>query len=85
MKNLIEVNYEVTKKRGLINKETSTREFVMKLKEEVQEFIDAALHEKGDFNHELADVILVCFNIARHYGVDIEKQLLNNIIKNFNR
>jgi len=85
MKIITKLNYEVTKKRGLITEETSIREFVMKLEEEVQEFICAALHEKGDFNHELGDIILVCLNIAKHYDVDIEKQLLTNIFKNMKR
>ena len=85
MKNLIEMNYTVTQKRGLIDSKTQTVDFVLKLEEEVQEFIDAAINDNGDFDHELADIILVCFNIARHYGVDIEKQLLNNIIKNVQR
>lgn len=85
MKTIIELNYEVTKKRGLIDKHTTTSDFIMKLEEEVQEFISTTVHENGDFDHELADIILVCLNIAKHYGIDIEKQLLTNIIKNFNR
>ena len=85
MKNLITFNYEVTKNRGLIDSNTTQSEFIKKLEEEVQEFIDAAINDNGDFNHELADIILVCFNIAKHYNIDIEKQLLNNILKNLKR
>ena len=85
MKTIIEFNYQVTSQRGLINDNTTVREFVLKLEEEVKEFLDAALHDKGDFNHELADIILVCLNISRHYGIDIEQQLLNNISKNLLR
>jgi NTP pyrophosphatase (non-canonical NTP hydrolase) len=85
MKNLIHFNYEATKNRGLITKETTQRDFVLKLAEEVGEFEDAALNDCGDFNHELADIILVCFNIASHYSIDIEQQLLKNITKNLNR
>jgi len=85
MKNLITFNYEVTKKRGLIDSSTTKNEFIMKLEEEIQEFIDSAINDNGDFNHELADIVLVCFNIAKHYNIDIEKQLLNNILKNLKR
>lgn len=85
MKNIIELNYRVTRNRGLINNKTTDREFVMKLEEEVQEFVDAFLHGDGDYGHELADIILVCFNIAKHYGLDVEYQLLTNISKNISR
>jgi NTP pyrophosphatase (non-canonical NTP hydrolase) len=36
-------------------------------------------------DEELADVILVCLNIAKHYKIDIEKELNNKIKKNFKR
>jgi len=85
MKNIIDINYEVTVNRGLISKETKMSDFVMKLEEEVQEFIDAALNGEGDEIHELADIVLVCLNIAKHYSIDIEKQLLINIAKNVTR
>lgn len=85
MKHIIEFNYETTKKRGLISKDTRQENFVMALEEEVSEFIDAALHEKGDYDTELADIILVCLNIAKHYGIDIESQMVRNIAKNMYR
>jgi len=34
---------------------------------------------------ELADIILVCLNIAKHYNIDIEKELKNKIQVNFKR
>ena len=82
MKDIIDRNYAATRKRGKIDERTVPSDFIMKLEEEVQEFIGAALHNKGDFNHELADIILVCLNISKHYGVDIESQMNNNIDKN---
>ena len=80
MKNLIERNYQSIVDRGLITPTTSIREFWMKLEEEVQEFIEA--ESVKNRNEELADIILVCFNIAKHYNIDIEKELVNKIIKN---
>lgn len=97
MKHIINFSFEVTKRRGLIDRnKTTMRDFVMKLEEEVQEFADVALnqpnkklylanHKSEDFNQELADIVLVCFNIAKFYGIDIESELSKNIIKNMNR
>ena len=83
MKNIIEANYQSIKKRGLITENTTEYDFVMKLEEEVQEFIDA--ESSLEIAEELADVILVCLNYAKHYRIDIEKQLLLNITKNQTR
>jgi len=83
MKNIIEANYESIKKRGLITENTTESDFVMKLEEEVQEFIDA--ESSLEIAEELADVILVCLNYAKHYGINIEEQLLINITKNQTR
>jgi len=83
MKDIINANYQSIKKRGLITPRTTESDFIMKLEEEVQEFIDA--ESKQDKAEELADVILVCLNYAKHYGINIEKQLLLNITKNQTR
>ena len=79
MKNIIEENYKSIVKRGLITPETTSTDFIMKLEEEVQEFIDAAKYSLENENEELADIILVCLNYARHYGVDIESELKRKI------
>ncbi len=79
MKELIEENYISIIKRGLINEKTTLQDFLNKLDEEVQEFKDDNSYE------ELADIILVCLNIARHYNIDIENELINKINKNKNR
>lgn len=79
MNQIIEENYKVTVNRGLITEKTQIVDFLNKIDEEVKEFKDTL-----EF-HELADIILVCLNIAKHYNVDIEKQLINNINKNKNR
>lgn len=85
MKNIIEQNYRSIVKRGLINDNTKRLDFVLKLEEETQEFIDAFLYDNGNEKIELADVILVCLNIARHYHIDIETELKNKIEINKNR
>lgn len=86
MKNIIETNYESTVKRGLINRETSKYEFISKIKEEVMELEIADMNRDWkNFNEELADIILVCLNFAKHYNIDIEKELINKIKINYNR
>ena len=85
MENIIESNYKSIVDRGLISPKTTKRDFILKLEEEVQEFIDASLNSNGSESEELADVILVCLNIANHYGINIEREIKNKIRKNFNR
>ena len=85
MKHLIESNYKSILKRGLINESTSSLDFIMKLEEEVQEFIDAEKFGLENEREELADIILVCLNYARHYDIDIENELKNKIIINNKR
>jgi len=85
MKNIIESNYKSILKRGLIDISTTKSDFVLKLEEEVQEFIDAFIYGSGDTNEELSDIILVCLNVARHYEIDIEKELKNKIKTNEKR
>jgi len=87
MKDLIERNYLSTVKRGLITPDTGIVEFLDKLEEEVGEFIETidnpTTEEATAF--ELADIILVCFNIAHHYGIPIEQYLKTKININFQR
>jgi len=85
MKTIIETNYATTVARGKINDSTTAAQFIMALEEEVQELIDALLDDIANVDHELADVILVCLNMARHWGIDIEDQLIKNITKNIDR
>ncbi len=79
MKQIIEDNYKSIVKRGLITPETDSSDFIMKLEEEVQELIEAENFSLNNRNEELADVVLVCLNYARHLGIDIEKELQNKI------
>jgi len=85
MRKIIEDNYQSTVKRGLINEETKISDFIMKLEEEVQEFIEAETLSLPNANEELADIILVCLNFAKHYEIDIEQELINKIKKNETR
>ena len=95
MKSIINSNYESTVKRGLITPSTSGYDFVDKIKEETIELLESlddirfstqAKQEHFDhFNEELADIILVCLNCAKHLDIDIETELKNKIEKNYKR
>lgn len=92
MKHLIQSNYDSILSRGLINKDTTYEDFLEKLYEEVGEFDDAlcrfiesdpaSFRKHDDMKEELADVILVCLNFAKHYDIDIELELTKKIMKN---
>jgi len=83
MKYLIKRNYQSIVKRGFIDENTRFEDFMVKLYEEVNELH----HNISDENlrEELADVILVALNMAEHYNIDIEKELINKIKINENR
>ena len=79
MKDIIEQNYNSIVKRGKINSDTTWQEFIDKIDEEVDEF------KESNDPEDLADIILVCLNLAKHFDIDIEKELRNKISKNFER
>lgn len=86
MKDIIEENYKSIVKRGLITPHTTKLEFIDKLFEEVGEFEYEYHDKKGKIDEEeLADIILVCLNIAKHYDIDIEQELKRKIEINQNR
>lgn len=62
-------NYEATKRRGLITSETKCDDFVLKIREETDE-----LDSYVDWS-ELADIALVCFAMAEHYGIDLIEEM----------
>jgi NTP pyrophosphatase (non-canonical NTP hydrolase) len=95
MKDIIEKNYDSTVKRGLITPSTNILDFLNKLKEEVGEFeqaiddlfksIEAKSEHFRNIEEELSDVILVGLNCAKHFDIDIEKQLIKKINTNYER
>ena len=96
MKDLIEANYKSIVDRGLIAPSTNYFEFIDKLDEEVKEFkvsLDWFMRTDKlgfkpmhmDVCEELADVIMVCLNFAKHYNIDIEQEIKNKIQTNKQR
>ena len=81
MQDIISANYQSIVDRGFITPTTTLFEFLDKLDEEVEELNKEALISKewSNLPEELADVILVCLNMAKHYNIDIEQELKNKI------
>ncbi len=81
MKEIIEANYKSIVDRGYITPTTTLFEFLDKIDEEVYELNDEAMKPKQYSNlpEELADVIMVCLNMANHYNIDIEQEIKNKI------
>ena len=81
MQEIIEANYKSIVDRGFIAPTTNLFEFLDKIDEEVEELNKEALKPRSISNlpEELADVIMVCLNMAKHYDFDIEQQIKNKI------
>lgn len=80
MKKIIEDNYKSIVDRGFICPLTTRSDFFNKIDEEVQELKDASFeYDLQGVKEELADVIMVCLNMAKHYDFDIEQQIKNKI------
>ena len=63
-------NYEATVRRKLITPATTDREFMIKIFEEAAEV--ARTRTPEELREELADVIIVCLNFAKHFNIDIQ-------------
>lgn len=87
LKELQERNYAATVRRGLISEKTQITEFLKKIEEEFNELdFSVYLWEGESFDEkELADIILVCLAMAKHYDIDIIKVLEEKVIINENR
>ena len=91
MKKIIEDNYQSIVDRGLIAPYTNLHNFLHKIKEEVAELEIGVLvdHERevvSDYTkEEIADVIMVCLNMAKHFDIDIEQEIKNKIKVNQQR
>lgn len=67
-------NYLATVRRGLITPTTCVLEFCDKIDEEKKELIDSYMCDTFDPS-ELADIALVCFAMAEHYGIDLVDEM----------
>jgi NTP pyrophosphatase (non-canonical NTP hydrolase) len=88
LKEIQERNYAATVRRGLINIFTDFNDFYLKIVEETEELNKSKLpfSPPDDFDSkELADIIIVCLCMAKHFNIDIEQILAEKTIFNENR
>lgn len=79
MLKLFKRHYQAIVDRGLITKETETDDFLIKLEEEFIELCEEPGREL--FIQEAIDCLCVITNMLQHLEVDIEKELLQNVIR----
>jgi len=73
-------NYAATVRRGLITPATVDLEFMIKIFEEAAEV--ARTRTPDELREELADVIIVCLNFAKHFDIDIQFGLESKTLYN---
>jgi NTP pyrophosphatase (non-canonical NTP hydrolase) len=85
MRKIITDNYKSIVKRGLINSDTTLKDFIIKIEEELDELWQHYNLTETLDPYELADIILVCLNTAEHFNIDIEHILKEKITINQKR
>jgi NTP pyrophosphatase (non-canonical NTP hydrolase) len=79
---LIDRNYAAQIKRGQITMEKTLNDFLQKIDEEVKEFKNSYTND-GYFedidDKELIDIMLVCFSMAKHFGIDWQKVMTDKV------
>ena len=79
---VVDRNYFANVKRLQISDKTTVRDFLSKIHEEVGELIESWDGCDSFDKVELADVTLVCFSMAKHFGIclidEMEKKMKVN-------
>jgi hypothetical protein len=83
---LINRNYAAQIKRGQINNESTFWNFSDKIQDELNEFDESYIETNKDFDSkELIDIMLVCFSMAKHFGIDWQKVMTEKVEYNETR
>jgi NTP pyrophosphatase (non-canonical NTP hydrolase) len=83
---LIDRNYAAQIKRGQINNESTFWNFSDKIQDELNEFDDSYIQTNKDFDSkELIDIMLVCFSMAKHFGIDWKQVMKDKVEYNEKR
>ena len=82
LKEFFNDNYEITKKRGLIKKDTSHVDFFHKAMEELQEIKDEMVqpNKRPETLVEIADLMCVCATWINHY-TDKPTEVINYVLR----
>jgi NTP pyrophosphatase (non-canonical NTP hydrolase) len=89
---LIDRNYAAQVKRGQIPSEKIPYKFIEKLYEELSE-LDNEVYDIDDWilipnekaKKELIDIMLVCFSMAKHFGIDWKQVMTEKVEYNETR
>ena len=71
---VVDRNYYANIRSGQISDKTNVRDFLAKIYEEVDELIESYGCDSFD-KVELADVTLVCFSMAKHFGINLVDEM----------
>ena len=83
---LIDRNYAAQIKRGQINNESTFCKFSDKIQDELNEFNESYIQTNKDFDSkELIDIMLVCFSMAKHFGIDWQQVMTDKVEYNEKR
>jgi NTP pyrophosphatase (non-canonical NTP hydrolase) len=83
---LIDRNYAAQVKRGQINNESTFWNFSDKIQDELNEFDESYIQTNKDFDSkELIDIMLVCFSMAKHFGIDWQQVMKDKVEYNEKR
>ena len=85
IEDVVDRNYFANVRRGKISDKTNAGVFIAKIYEEVGELIESWDGCDSFDKVELADVALVCFSMAKHFGVDLQKEMEKKMTYNEER
>jgi NTP pyrophosphatase (non-canonical NTP hydrolase) len=76
IKEIINRNYAAQLKRGKVTKKIDFYDWIIDIRDEVNELWNSYPKHNSSFDEkELADIILVCLSMSKHYNIDIVKAL----------
>ena len=89
MNEILNQHYQAIVKRGLINKDTTINDFLIKFIEERHEMTvelsRLRCNYENNFKHEVIDTIATLTNMLIHMGYDVEELFKENIEHQKNR
>ena len=82
---VVDRNYFANVRRGQISDKTTVRDFLSKIYEEVGELVESWDGCDSFDKVELADVTLVCFSMAKHFGINLVDEMAKKMKVNEKR
>jgi len=76
IKEIINRNYAAQLKRGKVTSKIDFYDWIIDIRDEINELWNSYPKHNSTFDEkELADIILVCLSMSKHYNIDIVKAL----------